>query len=70
MSKIYIYDGATGLEIMRDKTDEEMVIEKADAKANLEMQENKEKAEATKLAAQAKLAALGLTAEDLKALGL
>ena len=70
MSKIYIYDGATGLETMRDKTAEEMVIEKEDALANVESHLLKEKSEKAKLLALTKLVELGLTTDDLKALGL
>ena len=55
-------------------TEEEKAEQEATAKKVLEanqlMKEQEAKAEADKAAAQAKLTALGLTADDLKALGL
>ncbi len=55
-------------------TEEEKAEQEATAKKVLEanklLKEQETKAEADKAAAQAKLAALGLTTDDLKALGL
>ncbi len=55
-------------------TEEEKAKQEATAKKVLEanklLKEQETKAEADKVVAQAKLAALGLTADDLKALGL
>ena len=73
-NKISITDAATGETIERLMTDEEQsahnsyiakIKTEAEAKANAEAQAADDKA-----AAQAKLQALGLTANDLKALGL
>jgi hypothetical protein len=64
---IAIYDHATGENIVREMTDEEKANRAADdARLKAKLEE-----ESTAIAAaQAKLAALGLTADDLKALGL
>jgi hypothetical protein len=76
MSKpiIRIHDVTTNEIIDREMTDSEFevyqaqqAIDAAEAAALAEAQANKE---ATKQAAQAKLAALGLTVDDLAALGL
>ncbi len=72
--KKQIHDVATGEVIVVELTDEEQTIRDAEVAANLilkkaEAAELKAKAKA-KEAAQAKLAALGLTVEDLTALGL
>ena len=54
----------------REMSASELALWKSDmAKVEAQIEATK-KAEANKAAAQAKLAALGLTAEDLKALGL
>ena len=64
------YDGLTKELVERESTPEEIiVIEKLQAKLEAIKIAEQEKAEA-KLVAQAKLAALGLTVEDLTALGL
>lgn len=56
--------------IEREMNDSEYALYLKD-KANFEsVQEKKQQAEAAKSAAEAKLAALGLTTDDLKALGL
>ena len=72
--KITITDAATGETIERLMTDDEQSTRnaflaeiKAEAKAKADAEA---KAETDKIAAQAKLAALGITADDLKALGL
>lgn len=68
--QVKIVDVATGEEIVRDATADEIAQMALDA-ANAEARKETERAEiAKKAAAEAKLAALGLTADDLKALGL
>lgn len=69
MSKplIRIHNVETDEVIDREMTDAEFKAYQAD---ELKAQKAAEKAEAEKAAAIAKLAALGLTADDLKALGL
>lgn len=65
-----IHNAETGEIIEREYNDEEMAqweIEKAEADAKKQAELDKA---AAKAAAEAKLAALGLTADDLKALGL
>ena len=52
-----------------EKAEQEATAQKV-LKANELIKEQEAKAEADKITAQAKLAALGLTADDLKALGL
>ena len=52
-----------------EKAEQEATAQKV-LKVNKLMKEQEAKAEADKVAAQAKLKALGLTADDLKALGL
>jgi hypothetical protein len=69
--KISIYDSTTGESIEREMTD----LEAADfAAKQLEKDNARLQKEAAKIAAkeaaEAKLAALGLTTDDLKALGL
>lgn len=71
---INIFDGETGEYVIRELTDEEQRIrdaEVADNKARLQAEiEAKEAAKAKREAAVAKLAAVGLTVDDLKVLGL
>ncbi len=71
---IKIYDVATGEEIEREMTKDEQAIRDKEVADHLKViaakEAAKESAEAAKEAAQAKLAALGLTTDDLKALGL
>ena len=70
MYKEKIVNGITGEETWRDYTAEEIAeVEAAQAEAAIKAQELAE-AEAKRSVAAAKLAALGLTADDLKALGL
>jgi len=64
---IRIHDTATDEIIDREMTAAEFAIYEAEQTKHAEAQT---KAEAAKAAAQAKLAALGLTTDDLKALGL
>jgi hypothetical protein len=64
------HNSATGEEVVRDMTDAELVEYEALQAAAEQAIENAKAAELAKEAAQAKLAALGLTLDDLKALGL
>jgi hypothetical protein len=61
------YDALTGITQVIALTEAEILQLEKDAKAEAD---KNAKAEADKASAQAKLAALGLTADDLKALGL
>ena len=68
--QIKIVNAETGEEIIRDATDAEiaqMEIDATNAAAKLAADEAKAQAKAT---AEGKLAALGLTTDDLRALGL
>jgi dihydroxyacid dehydratase/phosphogluconate dehydratase len=67
---IKIHNVETGEIIERDLTAEEIKQSIADEESSKKRQESFAAAEAEKVTAQAKLAALGLTADDLKALGL
>lgn len=71
---IKIHNIETGEVIEREMTSEELAQHEADKIIAIQLQEAqiaaKNEAAAAKEAAQAKLAALGLTTEDLKALGL
>jgi len=68
--KIKIVNCETGEEIVRDATKDEIAdLEKSQLDAQRQRAEMQARLEA-KAAAQAKLAALGLTVEDLQALGL
>jgi hypothetical protein len=72
--KIKEVNCTTGKEILREMNDEEFANYESDlmryeAKIKAQAQAQAE-AEAAKTAAEAKLAALGLTTDDLKALGL
>jgi hypothetical protein len=72
MSKpqVKIIDLETGEEIIRDANEQELAqMAKDKAEAQAKKAEAEAKAQA-KAAAEGKLAALGLTTEDLKALGL
>jgi hypothetical protein len=70
MYKEKIVNVATGEETWRDYTDAEIAeVEKFQAEI-AQKQILRAEAEAKKAAAEAKLAALGLTADDLRALGL
>jgi hypothetical protein len=64
----------TGEIVVREMTEEELAQDAKDrakfAKLELEKQEEQAKRETAKASAEAKLEALGLTTEDLKALGL
>ena len=65
--KIYQGDGTF---VERPFTDEEMIVLEKDQADEIAIKEARLEAEAKKAAAEAKLAALGLDADDLKALGL
>jgi hypothetical protein len=70
MTTIVIHNTETNEIIERDMTSEELAQHQKDlANAEAEQIKKQEKADA-KAAAEAKLTALGLTADDLKALGL
>jgi hypothetical protein len=69
-SQVKIVDATTGEEIVRDANADELAQMQADKLLNDELNKAQEDATAAKTDAQAKLAALGLTTEDLKALGL
>lgn len=67
-----IYDATTGetTDVERTLTADEIVERTTAIEKAQEMATKQAEMESTKLAAQAKLAALGLTTDDLKALGL
>jgi hypothetical protein len=65
-----IHDTETGEIIDREMTADELAEFNAIKAEQVEQAEAKAQAETDKAAAQAKLEALGLTADDLKALGL
>jgi hypothetical protein len=69
--KISIHDAITGDSVEREMTAQEFSVYEATKleKENARLQKETEKI-AAREAAEAKLAALGLTADDLKALGL
>ena len=70
MYKEKIVNVATGEETWRDYTDAEIAEVEAAQAEIAQKQILRAEADAKKTAAEAKLAALGLTADDLKALGL
>ncbi len=65
-----IVDAITGEETLKPYTSEQLAEVEAAKVAATKRLETKAKAEADKAAVQAQLEALGLTADDLKALGL
>ena len=67
---VTIHNVETGEVIERPMTAAEKAASEADAKAYADKEAAKVQAETDKAAAQAKLEALGLTVNDLKALGL
>ena len=67
---IRIHNMATNEIIDREMTDAEYAEYQEQQANNAAMAQAREAAEAAKKAAEAKLAALGLTSDDLKALGL
>lgn len=68
--EIKIVNVQTGEEIVREMNDEEFANYQSDVARGKAKEEAQAQAEADKVAAQAKLAGLGLTTDDLKALGL
>jgi hypothetical protein len=68
--QVKIVNADTGEEIIRDANAQEIAQMEADSLLNDELNKIETEALAAKAAAEAKLAALGLTADDLKALGL
>ena len=68
--KEMVVDALTGEEVIKPYTAEHIAEAEAGAIEAAKRTEAQAKVEADKTAAQAKLAALGLTADDLKALGL
>jgi UDP-N-acetylglucosamine 2-epimerase len=67
---ISILDAATGEQIDREMTDAEFEQFQIDQEIQAQANADKELQKQTKATATAKLAALGLTTDDLKALGL
>ena len=67
---IVIHNVETDEIIEREMTSEEFQIYEMEQQAEADRKFAKAKAETDKTTAQSKLAALGLTADDLKALGL
>ena len=67
---VRIHDTSTDQVIDREMNDAEFAQFKADEATQIAAAEAKAQADAVKAAAQAKLAALGLTTDDLEALGL
>jgi len=64
------HNAKTGQEVIRDMTEAELAEYEAFQAAAAQAVEDAKAAEIAKEAAQAKLAALGLTVDDLRALGL
>ena len=67
---VRIHNTATDEIIDREMNDEELAIYEAEQAAVIAEQAAENKTKQAKEAAQAKLSALGLTTDDLKALGL
>jgi transcription elongation GreA/GreB family factor len=70
LKTVTIHNVETNEIITREMNAEELAQDTADKAAYAAFKEAEAKAEAAKAAAEAKLAALGLTTDDLKALGL
>jgi hypothetical protein len=70
MATIKIHNATTGEVIERDMTADELAQWEADKSEAANSKQDKLDKAAEKAAAEAKLEALGLTPEDLKALGL
>jgi len=68
--QVKIVDVETNQEIIRDANEEELAQMEIDAVNSEQRKQAEVEAAAKKATAQAKLAALGLTSDDLKALGL
>lgn len=67
---VRIFDVTTNETIEREMTKEELVIAEKDKEEGAKRLAIRQAEEAARDAAEAKLAALGLTADDLRALGL
>ena len=70
MSKTMDIDATTGEQIIRDMTDDEQMAYEASLNSYRQRLAKEELEAAAKVAAEAKLEALGLTTDDLRALGL
>jgi predicted metal-binding protein len=68
--KTFIVNVETGEEIVREYNDDELAQQEIDVATQKAKMEAEAQAKANKEAAQLKLETLGLTADDLKALGL
>lgn len=68
--QVKIVNAETGVEIVRDANEVELAQMQKDAQEAILLEKAFEDRKAAKAAAETKLAALGLTADDLKALGL
>jgi hypothetical protein len=68
--QVKIVNAETGIEIVRDADEGELAQMQKDAQEAILLEKALEDRKAAKATAEAKLAALGLTADDLKALGL
>ena len=68
--QIFIINGETGETVLRDLNAQELEQQQKDQAAEQAELDKQATQNAARLAAQAKLTALGLTAADLKALGL
>ena len=68
--KIRIHNTKTNEIIDREMNDDELAIYQAEQKYFADLEEERNKALEAKESAEAKLAALGLTTDDLRALGL
>ena len=67
---VKFFDVETNEELIREMNDEEYAVHLTVVQKAAENKAKFEQAQEAKAAAEAKLAALGLTADDLKALGL
>jgi hypothetical protein len=67
---VTIHNVETGEVITREMNAEEVALDAADKAAYKAFKDAEAKAQSDKVAAETKLAALGLTTDDLKALGL
>jgi hypothetical protein len=67
---IRIHNTKTNEIIDREMNDDELAIYQAEQKYFADLEEERNKALEAKAAAETKLAALGLTTDDLKALGI
>ena len=70
MSKTMDVNATTGKQIVRDMTEEELIAYEATINSYRQGLAKEELEAAAKVAAEAKLEALGLTTADLQALGL